>query len=84
MGNLHAAEFAESVRTGETSLDAALTYQLQGNHFPPIHLDFLPTAKSAIRYAKRGLWEKTIKLPNNKTLTVAAIVRGMHLDSFLE
>ena len=78
--------------------ETALTIHLLNNHYPPVNLVFLSTCRKAINYAKKGnkLWEKgledearalfnkEIKMPNGKTLTVTRIIEGLHLDSFLE
>ncbi len=84
MGSLQASEFAEAARAGALSQDAALTWHLQSNHFPPVSLDFLPAVKDAIVRANQELWDEEIELPNGRVLTVAAIVEGLHLDSFIE
>ncbi len=84
MGSLQASEFAGLVEEGSVQLDQALTWHLRGNHYPPIHLDFLPSAKKAIELANEGDFATEIELPNGKILTVGAIVRGLHLDSFIQ
>lgn len=84
MGSLQASEFAGLVEEGSVQLDQALTWHLRGNHYPPIHLDFLAPAKQAIELANEGDFTTEIELPNGKILTVGAIVRGLHLDSFIQ
>lgn len=84
MGSLQASEFAGLVNEGSVQLDQALTWHLRGNHYPPIHLDFLPPAKQAIELANEGDFTTEIELPNGKILTVGAIINGLHLDSFVQ
>lgn len=84
MGSLQASEFSSLVEQGSIQLDQALTWHLRGNHYPPVHLDFLPSAKKAIELANENDWTTEIQLPNGKILTVAAIVSGLHLDSFIQ
>ena len=90
MGALHTQETKNMIDTGMINLEQGLIYQLQNNHYPPISLDFLPAAKKAIKYAQSAidnaepeLWNKVIKLPNGKKLTVSTIIEGMHLSDFL-
>ena len=78
MGRLQAEEMNELC-----SLEQALTWHLQSNHYPPVHLVFLPTAKKAIEKANAGEWDDVITLPNERQLTVSSIVQQLHLDSFL-
>jgi hypothetical protein len=83
MGGLQAAEFANLVSEGQVSLDNALTWHLQSNHYPPVHLDFLPIAKQAIEYANGGDYDTIISMPNGIDKSVAQIIEGLHLESFL-
>ena len=84
MGNLQASEFSNLVEQGSIQLDQALTWHLRGNHYPPVHLDFLPAAKRAIELANENDFTTEIELPNGKILTVGEIVIGLHLDSFIQ
>lgn len=84
MGSLQASEFAGLVEEGSVQLEQALTWHLRGNHYPPIHLDFLPSAVKAIELANDGDFTTEIQLPNGKILTVKKIIRGLHLDSFVQ
>ena len=84
MGSLQASEFSNLVEQGSIQLDQALTWHLRGNHYPPVHLDFLAPAKKAIELANENDWTTEIQLPNGKVLTVSEIVRGLHLDSFIQ
>lgn len=83
MGSLQASEFSNLVEEGAIQLDQALTWHLRGNHYPPIHLDFLAPAKKAIELANEGDWKTEITLPNGAVKTVSGIVEGLHLHSFV-
>ena len=79
MGRTQAEEMASL-----TDQDTALRWHLQHNHFPPVNLVFLDTAKEAISLANQRDWDVQLTMPNNRRLTVSAIVQGLHLDSFLD
>lgn len=64
--------------------DGALTFHLQRNHYPPIHLTWLPVAKQAIRLANQGKREEAIKYPNGLERTVEFTIKGLHLETFLD
>ena len=87
---MQSLENADMVATGQISLDEALRYQLECNHYPPVHRSFIPIAKKAIKICQQGLdednsslYNKRIKMPNGLTKTAAEIVEGLHLHSFL-
>ena len=66
--------------------DVALTWHLESNHFPPVDLRFLPTAKAAIEAANEGDWDRVIPFPEGavkKSDAAHAIVDGLHLGSFV-
>ncbi len=84
MGSLQASEFSNLVEEGAIQLDQALTWHLRGNHYPPIHIDFLVPAKKAIELANEGDFTTEITLPNGKVKTVGGIIEGLHLDSFIK
>jgi hypothetical protein len=90
MGGMQSLENADMVATGQISLDEALRYQLECNHYPPVHRSFIPSAKKAIAICQQGidednpkLYQTLIEMPNGRTLTAEAIVSGLHLDYFL-
>lgn len=92
MGRIQADEMAN-----RTDLDTGLRWHLQGNHYPPIHTDFIPAAKRAIQIAGeaenefevgnedkcRRLYDTEIELPNGNVLTVHKIIKGMHLEPWV-
>ena len=84
MGSLQAQEFAWLEKNNLVKLDQALTWHLRGNHYPPIHLDFLAPAKKAIELANDGDFTTEITLPNGKVKTVGGIIEGLHLNSFVK
>lgn len=70
--------------------DQALEWHLTANHYPPIHVCFVPIAKLAIDQAAvaatedPAVWDETIKMPNGRTMSVRDIVGGLHLWPFVE
>ncbi len=80
MGNATARDLA----TSGIDLDTALEIHLMSNHYPPIHLDFLPIAKKAIELAQDEEWNAELEYPNGLVCTVADTVEGLHLDAFIE
>jgi len=78
------------------NLDAALSWHLQSNHYPPVNPVFIPVAKEAIR---RGveymltadfgedvdhLVAETVVMPNGIEKSYDDIIRELHLDAFIE
>ena len=63
--------------------DTALDWHLRGNHYPPIHEDFYPSAKLAIEHCNARQGQAPITMPNGITKTAYEIVDGLHLPSFL-
>jgi hypothetical protein len=70
--------------------DQALEWHLTANHYPPIHVCFVPTAKLAIERAviaateDSAVWDEVITMPNGRTMRVREIVGGMDLWPFIE
>lgn len=90
MGTMRAMGMAEAVADGDISLDQALGYHLQVNHFPPVPGEMVPVCKQAIELANQGDWDAEVSLPDGVTyrdqLTapVHQIVEAHHLDAFLD
>lgn len=84
MGRIGAEGFAQAVEEGDTTLAATLVWQLQSNHFPPVSIAFVPVCIDAIERASVGDWNARIQLPNGRTLTVAGIIEGLHLEAFID
>lgn len=78
MGNLQASEMASLLQE-----DVALTWHLTSNHYPPIHLDFLPIAQQALKLARQDDYDTIIDMPNGISKSVADIIDGLHLETFL-
>lgn len=75
-------DFSENMQ--KLSIDRMLSFHLRNNHYPPIDLSFIKTAKIAIKEAEKGHWEKKIKMPNGITKTVMGIIDRLHLEEFME
>lgn len=74
---------AESMRE-HAGDETALRWHLSSNHYPPVHPVFLETARQAITLANQGEWDAVITMPNGITKSVAGIIEGLHLESFIE
>lgn len=85
MGYTSARDFAD-----QASLDVALSWHLQANHFPPVPTDMVPVCKAAIEAAADGEWDTEIVLPDGFayrdqfSAPVRAIVEAHHLDAFID
>ena len=64
--------------------DQALVFHLTANHYPPVHADFFPPIREAIRLANESQWDATVGLPNGRVLSVASVIEQLHLGEFLE
>ncbi|KKN83814.1 hypothetical protein LCGC14_0294670 [marine sediment metagenome] len=90
MGNTQAVGMAEAVADGSVSLDRALSYHLQTNHYPPLPNEVLPIAKHIIETQGEWGWDDAITLPEGMLYKggswapVWACVQEWHLDAFLE
>jgi hypothetical protein len=91
MGNLQASEMAALVRTGGTTLRAAVWWNLKANHYPPLPDSMIEVAMRAIKKARNGEWGARVRLPNDVTfrdgkrlITVAQAVESLHLDDLIE
>lgn len=93
MGRMHAEEYAEAGRNGMFPMETILAWHLQANHYPPVSTQWIPVCVEAISLANDGLWDDVIPLKENygfytgtgrETITVAEVVEGLHLDSWIE
>ena len=92
MGSMHAGEFAAMTGKGKgkISIDQALTWHLQGNHYPPIPSSMLGPCKRAISAANKGNHDANIKLPEGiswrgkKSAPAHAIIEAHHLHSWVK
>ena len=96
MGHASASAFNDRVDQGAVSLDAALTWHLTSNHFPPLPLPLVPVAIEAIKLGREAseledpdIWAETLDMPDGllfrggSTITVAEAIENLHLDPFL-
>jgi len=91
MGRMSAAGYKDCVNEGLMTEDEALRIHLTSNHYPPIPLMMLPVAKRALEKARRGEWEKKLRMPKDvthkvygKLVPVHEVMSHMHLDTFLD
>lgn len=69
---------------GRVSEDERLKLHLHCNHDPPVHLDFVPDCKEAIKAVNEGDYNKEITLCNGIIKKAYEIGDGLHLESFLD
>jgi hypothetical protein len=90
MGRLHAQEFAEMVEENIITIEQAIGWHLQGNHYPPVPLSMVPVCIAAIDAANEDDWERDIELPEGvlwrgrNSAPASALVEAHHLDSWLQ
>jgi hypothetical protein len=91
MGYSQAADMAEMVQEGQTSLHQALLYHLRCNHYPPAPESMVDVALQAIRAGSQDDWTKRIQLPEGVThrrygrmAPAFAIVEAFHLEPFIQ
>ena len=84
MGWTRASEMAEAVNNRSLDINQALTYHLQCNHFPPVSRAFIPACIEAIQLVSQGDYDDMIDLPNGRRMAAAEVVKGLHLDAFIE
>jgi hypothetical protein len=89
MGNGIASDLAYQCEEGLLSLDLALGYHLECNHFPPLPSELIPTCKEAIIACNDGDYERLIDLPDGILFRGEAqvyayrVVQSCHLEYFL-
>jgi hypothetical protein len=80
---------ADEVNEGNISLERALGWHLEANHYPPVPSEMIPVAVAAIRAAQDEEWEADIFLPDGVTYRgrfaapAFEIVETYHLESFI-
>jgi hypothetical protein len=91
MGTTGAQGFAELVEEGSVSLESAISWHMQSNHYPPHPRFMIPVAIRAIELANDGLWDEAVDLPEQvqwaedwRLPTAAEIVESFHLDAFID
>jgi len=91
MGRMTAEGYKKSIDDGSLSLENAISIHLSSNHYPPLPSTLVPVALKALTKAKKGEWEKKIRLPEGlehkiygKLVPVQVVMDYMHLEPFLE
>ena len=85
MGRMQATEMAALA-----DIDTALRWHLTSNHYPPLPIELVETAKVAITNGNAGDWDAEIELPEGITYRDAstaptwAAIQAWHLDAFLD
>lgn len=86
MGKRQAEEMRELLQE-----DTLLRWHLQSNHYPPIPLYMVETAKEAMVAAREGDLERELKLPegvvhrkSGARVTARVVMDHMHLWEFVE
>jgi hypothetical protein len=86
MGYNTALDFAENL---DISLEQAIGYHLQGNHYPPVPLSMVQPCIDAIDAYYDEDYRREIDLPegvlwrNQVTAPASAIIEQHHLDAWL-
>jgi hypothetical protein len=89
MGAMHAQEFAAAVSDDTTTIDQALIYHLQHNHYPPVPVSMVEACKAAIEACQDEDYDQQIELPEGCSFRgrpaapACEIVNAHHLDAFL-
>jgi hypothetical protein len=89
MGSNYIAGFVEHLGDGDLALQQAVTIQLKGNHYPPIHSDWIDVAIKAIKTVKADPegdfgWSD-LEIPeqfvkgDKKHIKVSEVMDGLHL-----
>jgi hypothetical protein len=89
MGSTYIGGFLEHLGDGDLALKQAVTIQLQGNHFPPIHSDWIEVAITAIKAVEADpqgdsgwgdLKRPALFVKDGKTdISVFEVMDGLHL-----
>jgi hypothetical protein len=85
MGSLQAVEMAEML-----SMEDAIAWHLQSNHYPPVPVSMVPACIEAIQNALEGNWYKPVELPKpvkykgSSHAPSGTIIEQHHLDPWLE
>jgi hypothetical protein len=94
VGSTYIGGFLEHLGDGDLALRQAVTIQLQSNHFPPIHSDWIDVAIKAIKTVKADRegdngWND-LEIPeqfvkgDKKHISVSEVMEGLHLWDFIE
>lgn len=75
---------AQDIADAPLSLEDKLSWHLKGNHYPPVHEDFIPVCIEAITRANNGDYDSMLQYPNGRERTVGYTIGGLHLEFFLD
>ena len=89
MGSTYISGFLDHLGDGDLALRQAVSIQLQGNHYPPIHSDWIDVAIKAIKTVKADPegdngWDD-LEIPerfvkgDKKRISVSDVMQGLHL-----
>lgn len=87
MGRVNAEGMAEAVTEGMVSLEQALTYHLQFNHYPPVDVAWVPVCLGIVERWNEGDDDLSYEVANpireGDRRLAREVVEALHLDSFL-
>ena len=81
---------AESMAGQDISLETALSWHLQSNHYPPVPSSMIPVCVEAIEKAAAGDYNDAVELPGpisykgSSEAPVWAVVEAHHLEPWIE
>lgn len=64
--------------------DRFLVWHLQYNHIPPIHTDFIKSAKQAVELVLDEQYDTEILMPNGISMSAGEMIEALHLWDFVE
>lgn len=90
MGYMQAQSFADAVEDGDISLEAALRYHLECNHYPPVGFLY-GAAWDAIQACREDDFDREIAMPDGVTFRATgdgfgpagAVAAALHLEPFI-
>ena len=80
---------AQELAGSDISLEQAIGWHLQGNHYPPVPVSMVEPCIQAIQNANTGDWNALVKLPSPITwrgqdsAPTHALVEAHHLDAWI-
>lgn len=88
MGMLAAIELAERMRSGELTVEEAVTRHLSSGFVKPIHDGWIPVCVSIIERVRAGDSDLSYKIhvpgkPDDVFFTAETIIEDLHLDPFV-
>jgi len=89
MGNMQAMDMADAINKKWIDLGTALHWHLRYNHYPPLPVALIETAKTAIERANEGDFDSQIELPQDisfrgrSKMSVYDAVEYMRLNTYV-